>query len=72
MTQYNTLNIKLSNSQFNKLKSGIKNGTEVTLKLSSNIADNSNDETNFLHKLLLNNTQISRLRKSFANNSSAN
>ena len=31
MTQYNTLNVKLSNSQINKLKSGIKNGTEVTL-----------------------------------------
>ena len=36
MTQYNTLNVKLSNSQLNKLKSGIKNGTEVTLNLSSN------------------------------------
>ena len=34
MTQYNTLNVKLPNSQLNKLKSGIKNGTEVTLKLS--------------------------------------
>ena len=33
MTQYNTLNIKLSNSQLNILKSGIRNGTEVTLKL---------------------------------------
>ena len=31
MTQQNTLNIKLSNSQLSKLKSGIKNGTEVTL-----------------------------------------
>ena len=29
MTQYNTLNIKLSNSQLNKLKSGMKNGTAV-------------------------------------------
>ena len=29
MTQYNTLNIKLSNSQLNRLKSGIKNGTEI-------------------------------------------
>ena len=37
MTQYNTLNVKLSNSQLNKLKSGIKNGTEVTFKLSSNV-----------------------------------
>ena len=38
MTQYNTLNIELSNSQHNKLKSGIKNGTEVTLKISLNVA----------------------------------
>ena len=30
MTQYNTLNVKLSNLQINKLKSGIKNGTQVT------------------------------------------
>ena len=35
MTQYNTLNVKLSNSQLNKIKSEIKNGTEVTLKKSS-------------------------------------
>ena len=37
MAQYNTLNVKLSNSPINKLKSGIKNGTEVTLKFSSNV-----------------------------------
>ena len=42
MTQYNTLNVKLPNSQLNKLKSGIKNGTEVTLKVSSNVASDSN------------------------------
>ena len=30
MTQYITLNVKLFNSQLNKLKSRIKNGTEVT------------------------------------------
>ena len=53
MTQYNTLNVKLSNSKLNKLKSGIRNNTEVTLKLSSNFAGYSNDENNFLHKLLL-------------------
>ena len=53
MTQYNTLNVKLSNLQVNKLKSQIKNGTEVTLKLSSNVAGDSNDENNFPHKLLL-------------------
>ena len=33
MTQYIALNVKLSHSQLNKLKSGIKKGTEVTLKL---------------------------------------
>ena len=33
MTQYNSLNVKLSNSKLNKLKSGIKNGTEVVLRL---------------------------------------
>ena len=71
MAQYNTLNIKFPNFQFNKLKSGIKNGTEVTLKLSSNVAGDSNDETNFPHKLLLTNTQVSRLCKAFTNGSSA-
>ena len=50
VTQYNTLNVKLSNSQLNKLKSGIKNGTEVTLKVLSNVVDNSNDKNNFLHQ----------------------
>ena len=58
MTQYSTLNIKLSNSQINKLKSGIKNGTEVTLKLSSNVVGDSNYVKNFLQKLLLTNKQI--------------
>ena len=40
------------------VKSAIKNGTEVTLNLSSNIIGNSNDEYNFPHKLLLTNTQV--------------
>ena len=44
MTQYNTLNVKLSNWQLNK--SGIKNGTEVTLKISPNVVGDSNDENN--------------------------
>ena len=72
MTQYSILNVKLSNSQLNNLKSGIKNGTEITLKLSSNVAGNSSDKNNFPHQLLLTNTQVSRLRKTFASNSSAN
>ena len=51
MTQYNSLNVKLSNSQLNKSKSVIKNKTEVVLRLSSNMVDDA--ETNFPHKLLL-------------------
>ena len=50
MTQYNTLTVKLSNSQLNKLKSWIKLGTEVTLNLSSNLMGNSNNAANFPHK----------------------
>ena len=70
MTQYNSLNVKLSNSQLNKLKSAIKNETEVVLRLSYNmIGDN---ETNFPHKLLLTNRQVASLRKTFANYLSTN
>ena len=70
MTQYNSLNVKLSNSQLNEFKSAIKNGTALVLRLSSNmIGDNKN---NFPLKLLLTNTQVSNLCKAFANNSSAN
>ena len=57
MTQYSTLKVKLSDYKLNKLKSGIKNGTEGTLNLSSNVNGNSNDGTNFPHKLLLTNAQ---------------
>ena len=55
MAQYNTLNEKLSNSKVNKLKSGIKNGSNVTLKLSPKFVGDYNDENNFPHKLLLTN-----------------
>ena len=67
MTQYNSLNVKLSNSQLNKLKSAIKNETEVVLRLSSNmIGDNENN----FPQLLLTNRQVANIRKAFANNSS--
>ena len=72
MTHYNSLNVTLSNSQLNKLKSGTKNYTEVTLKISSNVVGDSDDKNNFTHKLLLTNTQVSKLRKVFENVSSAN
>ena len=72
MTQYNTLNVKLPNSQLHKLKSAIKDGTKVTLNLSSNVVGDSNDENNFPYKLLLTNTQVSKILKAFANGLSAN
>ena len=65
MTQYNNLNVKLSNSQLNKLNSAIKNESEVVLKLTSNMI--GNDETDFPHKLLLTNRKVANLRKAFAN-----
>ena len=47
MTQYNSLSVKLSNSQLNK--SAIKNETEVVLRLLCNMVGDSNDGTNFPH-----------------------
>ena len=67
MTQYNTLNVKLSNLQLDKFTSGIKNNTEVTFKISSNVVGDSDDENIFPYKFLLTNTQVSKLYK--ANNS---
>ena len=72
MAQHNTINVKLSNPQINKLKSAMKNGTKATSNLSSNVARDFNEENNFPHKLLLPTTQVSKFRKDFANDSSAN
>ena len=58
--------------QLNKLKSAIKNETEATLRLSSNMIGNPNEEINFLHKILLTNRQVANLRKMFRNSSSTN
>ena len=67
MTQYNSLNIKLSNSLLNKLKSAMKNESKVVLRLSSNMIGDFNDKTNFPHELLLTNRQVENLLKAFAN-----
>ena len=69
MTRYNSLNVKLSNPQLNKLKSAIKIESEVVLILSSNMI--GINEINSSHKLLLTDRQVSSLCKAFANNSSA-
>ena len=70
MTQYNRVNVKLSTSQLNKLKSAIKNENGVLTRLSFNLIGDSNDKGNFPHELLPTNRQVSSIRKAFANNSS--
>ena len=69
MTQYNRVNVKLSSSQLNKLKSVIKNENDVVIRLSLNMIGDSNDK-GFPHELLLTNRRVSSIRKTFANNSS--
>ena len=64
------MNVKLSNSKLNKLKSTIKNGTDFVLRLSSNMVGNSNNEAYFPHQLLLTNRQTLSLTKAFNNHTS--
>ena len=70
MTQYNKVNVKLSTSELNKLKSAIKNENDVVIRLSLSMIGDSNDQTNFPHELLLTDRQVSSIRKAFANHSS--
>ena len=70
MTQYNSLNVKLSNSQLNKVKSAIKNESNVALRISLSTIGNSNYNNNFPHELLLTDRQVANIRKAFAKNTS--
>ena len=54
------------------MKFAIKNGTGVTLNLSSNIIGHSNGGNSFPNKLLLTKTQVLKLLRAFSNCSSAN
>ena len=65
MTQYNTLNVKLSNFQLNKLKAATKVNTEVTLETSPNVVGDYKDENNVSDRLLLTNTQVLKFHKAF-------
>ena len=49
MTQYNSLNVKLSNSQLNKSKSTAKHENEAVLRILSDMIGNSDGDTNVLH-----------------------
>ena len=70
MTQYNRVNVKLQRPQLNKLKAAIKNKNDVVIRSSPNMIEDSNDQTNFPHELLLTDRQVSISRKAFSNNSS--
>ena len=70
IAQYNSLNVKPSNSQLNKIKSAVEDGTEVVWRLSSNMIGDSDDKITFPHELLLTNRQVANLRKVFASKSS--
>ena len=68
MTQYNRVNVKLTNSQLNKVS--IKKWIWCSNKISSNMIGDSNEKTNFPHELLLTGRKVSSIRKTFSNNSS--
>ena len=63
MTQYNSLNVKLSNSQLNKFKSVLVNLSSFKIIIKCDWRN----KTNFPHKLLSTNRQVSNIRKAFAN-----
>ena len=65
MTQYSSVNVKLSDLELNELKSATEYETGEALRLSSSMISNSNDDNNFSYKLLLANTQAANLRKAF-------
>ena len=68
MTQYNIVNVNLSDSQLKKLKSETKNETISNLRLSSNMLSSSNNETGLQDELLLTKRQIANLHKAFTIN----
>ena len=70
MTQYHSVNGKLSNLEFRKMEICNKNATDITLRLSSKII--GANETNSPHNLLLKDMHVLSLCKPFVNNSSVN
>ena len=72
MTECNSLSVKLSNSQLNRLTSAIKNDKRLVLRLSSSMIGDSDGKINFPHELLLTNSQAANPRKAFVNSSTTN
>ena len=66
MDEYNKVNVKLSDSRLNKLKSAVKNQTGVTLRINIKMFDGKN----LPHELLLTTRQKTKLRNAIENNMS--
>ena len=63
MVEYNTINVKLPDSQLNKLKSAVKNKPGTTLRMSARMFS----ANNLPHELLLT-TRQTKLRNAIENN----
>ena len=66
MTEYSKVNVKLSNTQLNKLKNTVKNKTGSSLRISLKIFNGNN----LPHELLLTTRQKTKVRNTFNNNMS--
>ena len=66
MVEYNTVNVKLSNSQLNKLENSVKNKQGTTLRMNARMFN----ENNLPHELLLTTRQTTKLRNAIENNMS--
>ena len=64
MVEYNTVNVKLSNSQLNKLESAVKSKQGTTLRIVAEMFSGNN----LPHELLLTSRQITKLRNNIENN----
>ena len=64
MIEYNTVNVRLSNSQLNKLKSALKNKQGTTLRVNARMFNGNN----LLYELLLTTRQTTKQRNATENN----
>ena len=64
MVEYNTVKVKPSNSQLNKLKSAVKNKQGTTLRMNARKFNGNN----LPHELFLMQRQITKLRNNIENN----
>ena len=67
MVEYSKVNVKLSDSQFKKLKTAVKNKTGTALRISFKMF-NGNDLS---HELLMTTKQKTKLRNAFNSNMSS-